>query len=406
MIPQNTINYILQFLLGTTDFPPIGYTNNPNEFNSYKLVIIPCEKLNPSPFPEIDGLPILFGNNRIERVNDTIIVHADLIFATYFLISRSEEKTTTDRDEHGRFCLKKSILSNQQLLFRPIIDEYSILLRNLLNIKVLNSNITINLTHDIDVLTWYRRPRSALAGIIKHRHFQSVISSLKNINNDPAFTFHWIFAQDNKIKGSNKIYFIKSPIEISKFDRPTYNLKGYDFQYVLSLLKDQNVQLGVHPSYYAGSHNSLIISEKRQLEEAIEQQIILSRHHYLRTTSPDDFRKLIEAGITDDYTLAFPDCATFRLATTRHIRWIDPDTQQVTPLTLHPLTIMDVQLTNSNYMNLNYEKALAHIKKLIDITRKFGGEISLLWHNNNFTPLCGCPFHRDLYTQTLDYLAQ
>ncbi|MGN0209374.1 MAG: hypothetical protein ACI397_07975, partial [Paludibacteraceae bacterium] len=75
----------------------------------------------------------------------------------------------------------------------------------------------------------------------------------------------------------------------------------------------------------------------------------------------------------------------FRLQTSRPVRWINPKTYTLTPLTLHPLTVMDCTLSNANYMNLQTEdEAYFFCEQLFDKVRQYAGDITLLWHNSIF----------------------
>src|ERR1035437_3815324 len=100
------IDYILQFLLGEQIKPEIraqvGYTDNPEEFDKYKLIILPSGFFNDEMYGTEQSLPhlplriweetpIIFGEPSIENVGETRIIKADLVASTYFLISRYEE---------------------------------------------------------------------------------------------------------------------------------------------------------------------------------------------------------------------------------------------------------------------------------------------------------------------------
>ena len=114
-------------------------------------------------------------------------------------------------------------------------------------------------------------------------------------------------------------------------------------------------------------------------------------------------KELIKAGYTDDFTMGFADQAGFRLQTSRAIRWINPQTMQLTHLTLHPLLIMDCTLDRENYMHLTEEEAYFLCERLIDKVKLHHGDLCLLWHNNSVTP---DNYHRNLYPQILSYIGK
>jgi hypothetical protein len=155
------------------------------------------------------------------------------------------------------------------------------------------------------------------------------------------------------------------------------------------LIENSEAQIGWHSSYY-GIDNSGISENFRALH----------RSHYL-CCSIDKMQQLVDVGVKDDFTMMFADKIGFRLQTTRAVRWINPKTMQLTDLTLHPMTVMDCTLSNSNYMNLTEDEAYFECQRLFEKVRQNAGEIVLLWHNTNIT---GNAYHRNLYPKLLEML--
>jgi hypothetical protein len=112
---------------------------------------------------------------------------------------------------------------------------------------------------------------------------------------------------------------------------------------------------------------------------------------------------LIKAGLTDDYTMGYADVAGFRLGTSRAVRFIHPATKRLTPLTLHPLIIMDASLMEKKYMDLTYEEAVEYCNSLINNIKKVNGELTLLWHNTSFYRMDNLQLH-GLYIHILTNL--
>ena len=426
---QKIIDYIIQFLIRDEhNAHHVGYCNDKTQWSKYKVVIVPSnffdnniygtQQSMPSlPLQEIEGIPFLYGSPHIEKIENTIVCYADLIASTYFLISRYEEyiNPNNNRDTHGRYIGKQSIPAKANFIHRPIVEEYGELLRKLLQ----QTNITLSpipqqinhiyLTHDVDSITNYRRLRGFLGGtyrsIVKRTEsLTTILKSIFNINHDPAYTFPWILQQDNLLPEATQIYFIKATHNAKGFDRPTYNLIGKNFIHLKKeiLKSSPNAIFGLHTSYRSGDTPDIIVEEQKLLQYAIEnQRITTSRHHYLRSLQPNDMEALIDARITDDYTMSYADIAGFRLGTCRAVRFINPSTCKLTSLTLHPLTIMDCTLSESHYMNLNYNQALSYSQSLINEIKKYNGDLSLLWHNTRFT---NDNYHNRLYTQIIKYL--
>lgn len=398
---RETIDYIIRFLLydNREAAQQIGYTADSSLWANYRIVILPDRR---SPLAYADGIlyrPDIERDPEITTSNDTFVITDDILYNTFFFISRAEELLDTQRDEHGRFLARYSLLGQAQKVQIPIVDQYACLLLRLLNLPLPSPRLAkINLTHDVDILAFYRHLRGFLGGIKRGR----VCTALKaacRLENDPAYTFPWLQLQDNTINAA-QIYFLKASAGRG-YDYPQYNLQGNDCQSLLLSLAATGAKIGLHASYQSGDDTSLLPVEKQRLQNACGVPISCSRWHYLRSQQPDDFQVLADSGITDDYTMGFPDQAGFRLGTTRPVRWINPHTCQLTPLTLHHLTIMDCTLSNAKYMNLNEEAALATCISLIGQVRSHAGELTLLWHNSN---LGTDTWHKNLYTALLQSL--
>ena len=421
---QKVIDYIIQFLIRDEHKAHhVGYCSDKTQWSKYKVVIVPSNFFNNSiygtpqsmpslPLQEIEGIPFLYGTPLIEKIDNTIICHADIIASTYFLISRYEEyiNPNSNRDPHSRYIGKQSVPSQAGFIHRPIVEEYGELLRNLLQqagIPLLPIPQQINhiyLTHDIDSITNYRRIRGLIGGILRRENITTILKSLININNDPAYTFPWILNQDNQLPQATQIYFVKAARQASGLDRPAYNLVGKNFTHLKKeiLTSSPKAIFGLHASYKSGNIPDIISDERKLLQYAIEnQQITTSRHHYLRSLHPNDMEALIDARITDDYTMGYADIAGFRLGTCRAVRFINPATRKLTSLTLHPLTIMDCTLSEPHYMNLTYKEALSYSQTLINETKQHNGDLCLLWHNTRFT---NNDYHSQLYSQIIKSL--
>lgn len=133
------------------------------------------------------------------------------------------------------------------------------------------------------------------------------------------------------------------------------------------------------------------------------ENIHLNRHHYLASREPEDLTKLIKAGITDDFTMGYADVSGFRLGTCRPVKWINPMTRQLTSLTLHPLSVMDCTLSESQYMGLSPDEAYQYCAELVREIRQHRGEIVWLWHNTSFAGT-ESDYHKKLYVRLLNLL--
>lgn len=430
---DKVLQYILRFLLGD-DIPgeiveSIGYTDNPNKFDKYNVVIIPSGFFNEEtygtnssipqpPLKEVHGIPLLFGSSKEEWVGDTWVVHADIIASTYFMISRYEEMIHREiRDEHGRFPGKMSLPYRAGFLHRPIVDEYRALLRGWLrqsriHVPEVKKGIRkIYLTHDVDSPTLYRSWKGMIRSIIDKRGlFRSIKGKFGRVEDDPYYTFPWLFSRDIKLCGKlggnrcQPILFMKSGGN-NRYDKPHYKLDSADIKSLISYADSNNIHIGLHCSYQAGIDPKHIEREKSELERHLGREVSFNRHHYLSIREPEDMDLVEAAGMTDDFTLGYADVSGFRLGTSYPVRWINPITRRLSPLTIHPLTIMDCTLNDEKYMGMGSEEALSYCEGIIDRVEKSGGELVLLWHNDSVQKESDS-YLRSIYGKLLDRLAK
>jgi hypothetical protein len=118
------VQYILGFLLGDAVSPTllsqIAYSKDRAEFHQYKLVILQSSffdqgmyatemSLPQLPLQIWEETPILFGKPIVEVVDGTLVLHADLVASTYFLISRYEEMVRKEVRMFMPVLLEKSL---------------------------------------------------------------------------------------------------------------------------------------------------------------------------------------------------------------------------------------------------------------------------------------------------------
>ena len=385
------INYIKTWLLyGNADAAQmIGYTADEREWQKYKLVIVPNGHLGKDiVLPDLTT-PVVEQWSASEAPEQVVsVVRNDLIYNTFFFISRAEEVINKQRDEHGRFAAAYSVLGEHNRLMVPTLDEYARLVMKAVGLPLPPSGFShIYLTHDIDTIAHYRHLRGALGGLWRGE-WRQVLRSWRDIEDDPAYTFPWLVEQDSRVPLAEKIYFVKHSFG-KGYDYPQYNHHSPDAHRLRKFLEWNKVTIGWHSSYYGVG--SIEQRSKRRDELSVH------RSHYLNC-SIENMRKLVALGITDDYTMGFADQAGFRLQTSRAVLWIDPERMQLTELVLHPLIIMDVTLSSKNYMALDQVEATYVCQQLIDKVRMHNGDLCLLWHN---TSINQTDYHKSLYPELL-----
>lgn len=380
----------------------VGYTADEKEWDKYLLIIRPNGHLGKDwVYPDWN-----------HPTREGKVIELDMVYNVAFFTSRAEEVLNTRRDAHGRFLAQYSILGEANRLQIPMLDEYSRFLIKALKQACEEADIDcpvhlpkgdynrICLTHDVDILEQYRHLRGAVGGIMRGQ-WRQVWRSWMSLQDDPAYTFPWLMDQDHdlihryhqrerewddekEVTPIDVIYFIKHT-HGKGYDYPQYNRHGRDWEHLRDALKRSGARIGIHSSYYGYEGHTLHTDH---------------RSHYLRCDI-DNMQRLADGGVSDDYTMMFPDMCGFRLQTSRPIRWINPKTMQLTGLTLHPLIVMDCTLSNEEYMHLSEDEAYFYCQRLFDKVKQNGGELVVLWHN--IDPGQN-PYHHSLYQKLIELI--
>lgn len=414
MINNQTIDYILEFLVGKELSRFVSY----DQSEGTSIVIIPSgwfdkPQMPLVPVPIFQGMPILFGEPKMEERGGRLLVYADFVASAYFLMSRYEELLNPARDEHGRFPGKESVPYKNGFIDRPVVDEYGRWLRNLVRQRFgLDANPETKgisklwLTHDVDMPFETRglkgRLRDVASNLVRrHKLSAAPIIDYWTGQSNPC-TFPWLLEFDNSISSSNveTVYFILA--RKNGDSRDNWYLDDNRWPGLLAQFRKYGVTLGIHTSYAAGGKMDTVAEDVRTLTERLGLPLCFNRHHFLRMTDPSDFRYLEQAGITDDFSVGYADVAGFRVGTCRPYRWIDPRTGVLCNLMIHPMTIMECTLDNPSYMGMQYDEALEYVKKLISRVAEFGGECVLLWHNTSLMPVRG-NWQRSLYLESVSF---
>ena len=166
---------------------------------------------------------------------------------------------------------------------------------------------------------------------------------------------------------------------------------------------DDGCSVGLHSSYRAFREPHRIADEARRLARVVGRGVSQHRSHYLTILPPTDGHYYAEAGISDDFTIGYAQASGFRLGTCRQVSWIDPKTMQIVPIDVHPLTMMDVSLSNAAYMNLSFDEAYRYAYKLMSEVRRHNGELVLLWHNTSLLANDN-NYHSALYSRIISDL--
>ncbi|HUC81881.1 MAG TPA: polysaccharide deacetylase family protein, partial [Flavisolibacter sp.] len=225
----------------------------------------------------------------------------------------------------------------------------------------------------------FKRNAGALAKLFftgKWRTMAQRIKVIRGKRQDPFDAYEWM---DNlhRQHGLQPIYFFLVADQRGKYDR-NIDIKNPAFQQLVKATA-ATYKVGLHPSWASGDHPQLLKKEKSWLEKTAEQNIRLSRQHYIRFSLPATYRQLLSAEILDDYSMGYATINGFRASVATPFYWYDLKNDIKSPLRLHPFCYMDA---NSFFEEKKSPAdAFNDLMHYLDVTRSVGGNMITIWHN-------------------------
>jgi peptidoglycan/xylan/chitin deacetylase (PgdA/CDA1 family) len=310
------------------------------------------------------------------------------------LFCRKEEYPPSLRDKYNRFPY---YASQYRTIFEPKASEF--LIKNGYHVEYPDEKpFAVCLTHDIDsVCKSFASKSFKAAKKFTRGKFIESIDSMKEIprNKDPLVNFQEIMKLEDKYNACSSFYFLA----LDPADRD-YAYQIEDLEEEIQTIQSWGWEVGLHGGHEGSRDLTKLKKEKRNLEKVTKTAITGCRNHYLNFVVPDTWESLRKAGFLYDCSLGYADCIGFRNGMCHPYKPFNLNTGKIIEIIEIPQVIMDVSLFD-DYMRLDFEKAWAVTRQLINTVAECHGVITLLWHNHS---LIGDK--RNLYEKILQYCAE
>ncbi len=343
-----------------------------------------------------ESIPLIFGNSSNILLEKDNFINLDIFGSIFFLLTGYEEIIIKDTDEFNNFPYKKSILSHNNLISRPLVDEYITILshylqRNLNIFPLKDTNFKIIPTHDVDrAFKYYEASfteniKESLIDIIKRKSIKTFIqrnkSYLFNGKGDPFNTYDWLIEQSEK-RNLQSIFYFKNHLIDNEKD-VAYNIKSKALKNIFLNIDKKGHVIGFHPSYETYTNYKLMLKEAQDFREYllklnVKQEISHIRQHYLRYQNPTTSEIQSKIGFSFDSTIGFLNKIGFRRGTCHPFPIFNLTKRFEMNLIEYPLIVMDITLfTETDKWEDRYDLVF----KIISKCKQFKGNFIFLWHN-------------------------
>ncbi|MBL0336375.1 MAG: polysaccharide deacetylase family protein [Chitinophagaceae bacterium] len=328
-----------------------------------------------------DGLPFFFPTEGDFEF--------DIFSVIFYLLSRYEEYLPHTKDIYGRYAHVNSLAFKEGFLDQPLVNQWMKIFARALEAKFPDLKLRKPLfsfipTYDIDEAwafkhkTWTRSAGGALRDLITG-HWKRLARRRRVLNNKEADPYDAVAWMDDLHRPSElkPRYFFLVAEQNGKYDKN--ELPSETAMQTIIQHHAEKYAVGLHPSWQSGDDSSLLPAEKARLEKISGLKITASRQHYIRFSMPESFRRLLEAGMTEDYSMGYGSINGFRASVASPFFWFDLEKNAETHLQLFPFCYMDA---NSYYeQGQDAAGAYTEMKNYYEKVKAVDGLFISIWHN-------------------------
>jgi len=184
-------------------------------------------------------------------------------------------------------------------------------------------------------------------------------------------------AELDKSMGLDSVFFMMTTEEKHPKNINDYSVYHPEIRVAFKQLIDMGCEIGIHPGIMTFNDVNRLREQKERLEKVIDREVVRSRQHYLKYEYPGTFEKLESVGIKNDSSILV-DLTTEESVEKRSTYTMRDEQGNTMNITQTPLVFMD-----THHMPLKDDEILSILEKSIAPAKRDGGEIMILWHNNN-----------------------
>ncbi len=333
----------------------------------------------------------------------------DALGLIFFLVSRLEARAgkAADDGRYGRFPLQASLQYRRSRPDVPLADHAA---RDVAAALLVNpdppnrSDFRVWLTHDVDRLRGYHRPfeplRLAAGDVLFRRAPGMALRRLGRsyFNGEPWRSSRYIMDLSERHGFISRFYFM-GPTEFRQ-DSP-YLLREPEVVRRLSReMLERGHVVGFHPGFHAHANPDEWNRQRRGLEAVLGHEVVEGRHHRMMFDAETTWDIWDDANMERDFSLGYPERSGFPSGTCRAHPTYSLRRRRTLNLQEYPTNLLDFGFFGGRYRDLSADQALAESRAVIDISRRFGGDLAVLYHTGTGNPEC-----RQYYESLLEILA-
>jgi hypothetical protein len=340
----------------------------------------------------------------------------DIIYTLFYLLTGKDE-SNIERNRWDQHDIKQSVLYQNDLLHKPLFNNYVNMLHGFLRDSVYfipkwekGKKAALALSHDTDYPEIIRSIE-IIRYLLKNKGKSKFQKVLGIANGSEHFWKFEDYVRLEKLYGAKSAFYF-CPIHSSLIryflsaPDPFYNTSKKKFRDISMKLVESGFEVGLHSSYFAYKSLTSFKREKNKLQKDFNNPILGNRHHYwhMNPENPSNTWDIHEqSGLFYDTSLSFEQHSGFRYSICTPFKPWHQKTSRVIDLYQIPPSLMDDHLFG--YDNLNsFNNYQEQIESLSDSILENEGVLVADFHvrvlNNTFFPEWGTAYEYLLKTVT------
>jgi len=328
----------------------------------------------------------------------------DIFAASFYLVSRYEEYLPHLKDKYNRFKAEESLAFKHNFLQKPVVNIWakqliSVIVDKFPYLKIKSPTFKYISTIDIDNAYLYKGKgfvrsvafllKAILSFDIDSLKMALAVSSKKR--KDPFDTYSLQFNLQKKYNLDVRYFLLLGDYGLND---KNISHSNSNFQALVKRLADL-APVGIHPSFGSNISETQLAVEVKRLEDIQKREVSFSRQHFLQLSFPKTYKRLLEVGITNDYTMGYASDLGFRAGIASSFTFYNLDMEQILPIKVHPFAIVDDTLKFN--MHLKPDSVMQELCKIINEVKQVDGTLISIWHNDTFSDVGVWKGWRNIY---------
>ncbi len=313
----------------------------------------------------------------------------DIFSASFWLLTRYEEYLPHKSDTEGRFSYKTGLAYQYDFLQVPLVNRWQnafrqVLLQHFPLLEFRERSYSLLSTIDVDNVYKYRFKGfvRTIAGLLSDKSTTERKQRLRIIlgkEKDPFDCYDFLIEAHKQTDVQALYFFLLGDYGPNDKNHSSTNLR---FQSLIKHIADYS-KIGLHPSFGSNFEQKKLRKELARLGNITHRFISRSRQHFSMLRFPHTYKDILQAGLSQDYSMGYTNYNGFRASYCYPYRWYSLDIEAASTLMIHPYCMSEVTLAADAAKKSVSMLQIAN--ELVNEVRQHRGQFISIFHNHMFT---------------------